>query len=357
MLEVHLRQPGPISLDISFTCPAGELLALIGPSGAGKSTVLRAIAGLSRIAEARVAVAGDCWQDTASGAWTVARKRLVGMVFQGYALFPHLSVLENVAEPLYAMPAPQRRARAMAWLERVGLASLEARKPSELSGGQQQRVALARALVREPQVLLLDEPFAAVDQMTRDRLYDELAELRASLRIPIVLVTHSMVEAELLADRMVVLANGKSLQEGGPSKILRRPLSREVAALVGFPNVFDTPIVGPAAQQGHQRVRLGDAIISAPSGSRAANATWGIAPGDVVILKGERVPDEAQQTLDCLVERANWLGDAVRLTLAVAGGEQRIRAVVTRRFAERSGLEKGQWVRVELPLDKLVAFD
>ncbi len=371
MLSVKLRQSGPIALDAQLSCAAGELLALVGPSGAGKSTILRAIAGLSRVHQAQVLVGTDYWQDSERGHWLDPRSRRVGMVFQGYALFPHLSVLDNVAEAVFHFPKAERQARAAAALVRVRLAGLESRLPHQLSGGQQQRVALARALVREPEVLLLDEPFAAVDQMTRERLYEELAELRSSLKVPVVLVTHSLIEAQLLADRMVVLRHGKTLQAGTPAGVLSRPATEEVARLVGFGNVFETEVLAVEANDtvwvaaslspkncppGKPVPRLGLTLPADWQGCIRPGQVlrWGIALGEVVVLKGGRAPDDTAQCVDVRLEKAITLGESVRLTFAMDG--LRLRGAVTTRFFERSGMAEGDPLKVELPRSKLVVF-
>ena len=205
-LAVRVVENVPIPLDASFACESGELLALTGPSGSGKSTLLRCIAGLERGARGRIACGDAVWLDSERGLNLVPQQRSVGIVFQQYALFPHLTALRNVEAALGHRPRATRASRARELLASVHLSGLEDRRPSQLSGGQQQRVAMARALARDPQVLLLDEPFAAVDRVTRQKLYRELAELRRTLAMPIVLVTHDLDEAAMLADRIGVMS-------------------------------------------------------------------------------------------------------------------------------------------------------
>lgn len=249
-LRVEIEQAEPMPLHGTFSCEPGEMMALVGPSGAGKTSMLRCLAGLMRPQQGRIAVGDHTWVDTAARICLPPQDRHVGLVFQNYALMPHLTALDNVALALLHLPAAERRQRAARWLDQVRLSpEQQARRPAALSGGQQQRVAVARALAREPRLLLLDEPFSAVDQMNRQGLYDTLAELRQNLRMPIVLVTHDLVEARQLADRLVVMDSGAVLQQGTPSQIYRSPRNARVADLVGVLNRFKGLWLGPLSPQ------------------------------------------------------------------------------------------------------------
>jgi molybdate transport system ATP-binding protein len=231
-LAVTLRQNAPIALDVEFAVAPGEILALVGPSGSGKSTTLRAIAGLYTPSGGRVACHGSVWLDRDAGILVPPRQRRAGMVFQSYALFPHLTAVENVIEALGDIRPDQRQAQARVLLKRMHLDGLEDRRPAQLSGGQQQRVAVARALARRPDVLLLDEPFSAVDRVTRRRLRRELIELRRELSMPVILVTHDLDDVVRLADRMCVLNGGKILQTGTVEEVMARPASPLIAELL-----------------------------------------------------------------------------------------------------------------------------
>ena len=250
-LAVQFEQQQPMPLSGQFSCEAGQLLALVGPSGSGKSSILRLLAGLMTPAKGHIQVGSTTWLNTAQGVNQKPQQRKVGLVFQNYALMPHLSAVGNVALALQHVPKTERTLDALTWLKRVRLTREEAfRLPSKLSGGQQQRVALARALAREPDLLLLDEPFSAVDQMNRESLYRLLAELRTDLNIPIVLVTHDLNEACRLCDKLVVLDQGEVLQEGVPFDIHRRPRNSRVADLVGIQNRFHGAWQGPSGEPG-----------------------------------------------------------------------------------------------------------
>jgi len=234
-LRVALNQTGPIPLHAEFSCAPGELLALVGPSGSGKSTILRAIAGLYRPQQGLIACNGSLWLNTETGIDTPPHRRSVGFVFQSYALFPHMTALDNVKAALAHRPASERADRARSLLRLVHLDGLEGRRPAALSGGQQQRVAVARALARDPSVLLLDEPFSAVDRRTRRGLHHELQELRAAVSMPIVLVTHDLDEAADLADLLCVLDRGETLQTGRTSEVLSAPASNRVREALDIP--------------------------------------------------------------------------------------------------------------------------
>jgi len=218
-LSIELRQTAPIPLDVAFSCAAGELTALFGPSGAGKTTILRSIAGLYTPKHARVESCGISWANTDSSIDLPPHRRSVGLVFQDYALFPHMTVREQMLASMSHVPRDQRDARVTDLLALIRMEALEDRRPASLSGGQQQRVAIARALARDPSVLLLDEPFAHVDRGLRDALQRELATLRRSLRIPILLVTHDFDDVARLADRLVIVEGGRVVASGSVQEL------------------------------------------------------------------------------------------------------------------------------------------
>lgn len=220
-------------LDADLSVDSGECLALVGPSGAGKSTVLRTIAGLHRPDRGRVALGDEVWVDTASAIDRNPEDRNCGYVFQAYALFPNMSALRNVAFALGDVPRPERRGRAMALLERFGAEHLADAPPSQLSGGERQRVAVARALARDPGVLLLDEPLAALDSTTASAASRELSSTLAEARVPTVLVTHDFGEAALLADRVAVVDRGRVVQQGTAAELSAEPGSAFVADFAG----------------------------------------------------------------------------------------------------------------------------
>ncbi|WP_291980485.1 molybdenum ABC transporter ATP-binding protein [Luteitalea sp.] len=241
-LTVSLQQAAPIPLDVAFTCEPGQVLAIFGASGSGKTTILRSIAGLHHPARAQVRVGHQIWCDTDTGVCLPPHRRAVGLVFQEYALFPHLTALGNVMAASGHRPRSERRAHAEALLERVHLTSLASRRPQELSGGERQRVALARALAREPAVMLLDEPFAAVDRGVRRRLQDEVAALRRATTVPLILVTHDVDDVVRLASHVLVLERGRVLAMDSVERLTSRPDLSFLREAFGLGSVFDAVV-------------------------------------------------------------------------------------------------------------------
>jgi molybdate transport system ATP-binding protein len=337
-----------------MACAPGEITALIGPSGSGKTSILRCIAGLLQPREGRIECGEQVWLDSARGIALSPQVRRVGLVFQDYALFPHLSALDNVRAALTHLRRSVRKGRARALLAQVHLAGLEGRMPDQLSGGQRQRVALARALAREPSVLLLDEPFSAVDQMTRRKLQEELARLHREIRVPILLVTHDLSEAAALADRMVVLGHGRTLQAGPPADIIDRPRSREVARLVGQRNLFHGLVRGPSPDRPHSLLmEWQDHLLEVQSDLDLAPGTqvdWVIPAASILWQRPDRpVPGDLENPVQGRVLDLLALGDTCAVTFAAEGpGRHRLFLSLPAHSVRRLGLAMGMQGRVSL---------
>lgn len=340
-LEVEIRAPAPIPLDVSFRAGNGEILALVGPSGAGKSTVLRVIAGLARTGSGRVVVGGETWFDPDAGIFLPPHRRRAGFVFQSYALFPHMSAAENV---MAAMDLPSKRLRrdeARRLLDLVHLDGLGDRKPAELSGGQRQRVAVARALARRPRVLLLDEPFSAVDPGTRESLHREIAGLRRALDMPVVLVTHDMDDARLLADRMVVIDKGRSVAAGTTAEVLFDPAALRTLGLREAGAAISARI---AAQESDGLTRLdtaaGPVFVPHVEGAIGSNVRLQIAAHEVILSRERPGMISALNVLPATVtdiREGEGPGVLVRLRI----GEEAIVARITRRSCAKLAIAPG----------------
>ncbi len=341
-LTVKLRNTAPMPLNVQFDCAPGELVALVGPSGSGKTSVLRAIAGLLKTPSLQGhitvankvdgAVSETVWFDKSVGSKhhtnLSPQDRRVGLVFQNYALFPHLTAIKNIAISAINTPANGKKNDMKSILLRLGLAGLEHRLPSELSGGQQQRVALARALARNPAVLLLDEPFSAVDAPSRTSLYRELANLRNSVSTPMVLVTHDLHEARRLADRVVILDGGATLQSGTPEQVFSRPRNARVAELVGIQNHFKGRFYKAkvSEQSGWGQLDWHGCQLIVPDKNKlddGAHVTWvlaaehlDISPADTTAACEQSLP---ANTLRCEFLEVLSLGETSICTLAPLG--------------------------------------
>ncbi|GHE58648.1 ABC transporter ATP-binding protein [Streptomyces capitiformicae] len=232
--------------DVTFTIKDGEFFTLLGASGCGKSTTLNCIAGLEHPTEGSIAVGGRPFVDASAGVFLPPEERNLGMVFQSYALWPHMTIAKNLALPLNIRKVPKEKQKTLIHdaLDKVGLAELSARYPHQLSGGQQQRVALARALVYSPTVLLLDEPLSNLDAKLREQARAWLKRLQEELGITTVYVTHDQEEALALSDRIAVMEGGNMIQIGTPHEIYERPAAPAVAAFVGRCNFLTGKVVG-----------------------------------------------------------------------------------------------------------------
>ena len=284
---------GSFVLDVAFATGGGTT-AILGPSGAGKTLTLRAIAGLLRPDGGRIAVNGRALFDADAGIDLPARKRRVGLVFQEYALFPHLSVVDNLAFGLRGRPRDEAEGAVRAMVGMLGLDGLETRRPDELSGGQRQRVAVGRALAPSPDLLLLDEPFSALDAPTREALVAEFASLRSRLEMPAVLVTHDVAEAYALADHLLVLDGGRVLQTGERDAVFHAPSSPTVARLVGVRNLLAGVVVSVA--DGSALIDAGGltATVHLAGAMAGAQVTVGVRAQDVRVAPA---PDDGDATL------------------------------------------------------------
>jgi molybdate transport system ATP-binding protein len=303
---------GDFSLDLTLEVAPGEVVGVLGPNGAGKSTLLRAVAGLEPLAGGEVVVGGRPWQsDTA---WVEPHERRAGVVFQDYRLFPHLSVLDNVAFAARSrgVRRPRARARARDWLEQLALDDLADRRPHQLSGGQAQRVTLARALAGEPDVLLLDEPMAALDAGARLDVRGFLRTHLAAFAGPTVLVTHDPLEAMVLTDRMIVVEQGRLVQQGSPAEVAARPVSAYVARLMGL-NLW----WGRLDTEGVVSVRGGGRLVIAPDELPEPGEVLVSLRPSAVALHRHR-PDQAssRNLWQGVVTSMERLGDRVRLQVA-----------------------------------------
>lgn len=278
------------SFDLSIALQMKEqVMALYGPSGSGKSLTLQAIAGLLTPDAGHISVGNQVLFDSKAGVNLPPRARSVGYLFQNYALFPHLSAAQNVGYGLHRIGRAEREERVQEALRAVRLEGLQERRPAQLSGGQQQRVALARALVTRPKLLLLDEPFGALDSIIREQLHGELLHLLADLPIPTMLVTHSLDEAYALSREIAVYEAGRVLQAGPRAEVYYRPNSPAVARLVGAKNMLQGQVTAVTAVE--TQVQCHGLVLTGPPGSFTVGqqVVCCIRPEHVMLLRKDRV--------------------------------------------------------------------
>ncbi len=355
-LRVRLRQAAPFPLSVEFRIPAGSVTALFGPSGSGKTTVLRAIAGLHRPDEALIACGGQHWTDTAARVFMPAHRRPVGMVFQDYALFPHLTVREQLALALGHRPPAERPARIASLLALVHLEDLAGRRPASLSGGEQQRVALARALARDPAVLLLDEPFAAVDRALRESLRRDLAALQRQVTLTVLIVTHDFEDVEKLATHLVVMERGSVSASGTVSDLTAGNAVPGLDADHQPAVAMDACIVSHDPQRQLTRLRAGTLVLEVPQVPAAVGATVRVRIGSREVILARRRPEglSLHNLLDARVLSVEPATHAALRLVHLTVGDARLLSLVTADAVSSLGLAAGVPV---IALVKAVAID
>ncbi len=338
---------------VSFTVEEGRFYTLLGPSGCGKTTTLRCIAGLEKPEEGEISVSGTRVFSSSGGAFVPAYKRAIGMVFQSYAIWPHLTVLENVAFPLRVskerIGKDEIRKRVREALEQVEMGGLEERMATQLSGGQQQRLALARALVRQPQVLLLDEPLSNLDAKLRERMRVELRELQRRLRITTLYVTHDQIEALSMSNTIAVMSSGVIVQEGGPREIYLQPKSQFVAQFIGSTNQLRGQLGASGDGVGVVKTPLGD-IRCAVGGELAAGADVLVVVRPESIVLHQANPGQRTNVLEGKIAAAMFLGEYVECTVEL--GSSVFQTHQPHTFAGR----RGETIWVELPPGECLAL-
>ena len=318
---------GPVvkaAQDVTFEVPQGKLFTLLGPSGCGKTTTLRSIAGLERPVGGDIEVAGVPVYSSSRGVFVPPNKRNFGMVFQSYAIWPHMNVFENAAFPLrVGAKRFSKRAltdKVMGVLAAVGLDHLAEREATKLSGGQQQRLALARALVMEPQLLLLDEPLSNLDAKLREKMRFELKRIQDLLKLTTVYVTHDQGEALALSHEIAVMSEGRIVQIGSPRDIYERPATRFVADFIGSTNFLEGTIVAHDAATGlwQTTTEFGTfTVASNQTFKRGDKVAVSIRPEDVEIVTSQPPAGDPANVVRGVIDQTVFLGDVVDLKLKV----------------------------------------
>lgn len=352
-LSVCLKRPIPPYLDVEFSCVSGEILALVGPSGSGKTTILRCIAGLMKARTGLIQCGSACWYDSNRRINWSPRERSIGLVPQTYALFPHLNAQQNVMMALHWLPPAARQRRANELLALVHVAGLEEHKPAQLSSGQQQRVAVARALARNPKILLLDEPFSAVDRSTRKKLYRELRKLHATLKTTMILVTHDLDEASLLADRLSIIHQGRTLQTDSLKTVLAQPANAQVAHLLDMHNIFEGVIVEHRPLANLTRIAWLNQVLETryqPVAAVGETIRWVISPSKVILHRVDRPSQgERENAMAGLIQEVITLGDFTQVLIQVGEAiELTLLMILSAHVAQRNRLAVNKRIHISL---------
>jgi iron(III) transport system ATP-binding protein len=317
---------------INLSIESGRILTLLGPSGCGKTTTLRCLAGLERPDSGRIVIGDMVAYDSAKGIFVPPSDRGIGMVFQSYAIWPHMTVFENVAFPLRVSrarkySAAEIKTKVAAALEMVRLGGYESRSSTQLSGGQQQRLALARGLVREPAVLLLDEPLSNLDAKLREQMRFELKRLQRTLRITTVYVTHDQSEALALSDQIAVFNSGRIVQFGPPQEIYRHPRTQFVADFIGSANFLAGTVKQPAGPDGMAVIETRHGLFRcgfAEPVSAGQKVLVTARPEDLMLFAA--APGDGLNVFTGKVSGRIFLGDVIDYTVDIGEGDIRVRA-------------------------------
>jgi iron(III) transport system ATP-binding protein len=332
---------------VTFSLAAGQIGVLIGPSGCGKTSLLRAVAGLEPLAGGRLTMDERVLSDAAAGVHVTAEERRIGMVFQDYALFPHLSIADNVAFGLHHLPRAQRQAQVQQMLDLVGLSHTAKRLPHQLSGGQQQRVALARALAPQPQLLLLDEPFSSLDVDLRERLAQDVRQILKEHGATALVVTHDQLEAFALGDVIGVMNRGRLEQWDDAYALYHRPASRFVAQFIGH-GVFAPAQIVACAHGPCVHTPVGE--LDDPDGCPVPSAY----PGGHcdVLLRADDIVHDDDSPVKARIERKAFRGSEFLYTLRLETGEQLMAHVPS-----HHDHQVGEWIGIRAQVDHVVTFD
>ena len=327
-LAVAIHQATPVPIDVTFTCRPGEVLGLYGPSGSGKTTILRTIAGLHMPAHGRVSVGDDVWLDTGTGLVRATHRRRVGFVFQDYALFPHLTAIEHVRIALDPLPARDRDGRVAHLLAAVQLADKGRRRPAELSGGERQRVAIARALARDPAVLLLDEPFSAVDRVVRRRVQDLLATIQQSLDVPVLLV----------------LDHGRALACGPVREVTTRPDLAWAGDVAGAGAVIDARVTDVDHHRALPTLAFHGGLFVAPAATLSAGrrVRVRVPARDVILATDVPAGLSLHNVLPATVTAVTPDAARRQASVQLAVGGERLLAEITGDAVDRLSVQPGR---------------
>jgi molybdate transport system ATP-binding protein len=341
VIDVQKSFPGGIRVECKLELPTegASITVLFGPSGAGKTTILRCVAGLERADRGAIRFGDEIWFDSTRGIDLPPQRRRAGLLFQDYALFPHLTVAANLAYGLGELPAGERQRRVEETLGLLRLETLAQRRPGQLSGGEKQRVALGRALAPRPRVLLLDEPLSALDAPTREALRSELRRLLARLALPTLLVTHDRTEALALGDRIAVISEGRLRQVGPIEDVFSRPADLEVARAVGVETVLNARVVDRHGE-GLATIEVGGVRLTAMDPGGVEDAVFAcIRAEEVVLERGPVGQVSARNRLFGTVSSVTLEGPLVRIALDCGFP---LAAVVTRQACRDLAIKEGE---------------